>query len=177
MPGHSVLQFPVAELEPVVRARHEHYDADYVSADPAFTHAHITALGPFLTPDEMTRHNLDLVASVVALTTPFAFTLERVGVFPNGIVHLLPEPAAPFRRVTDQLCAAFPDKPPYAAQFPAVTAHLTLDAVSATVSLVSTRRLLGGLVPARCRADRLDLAWYEPGNCHLVTSWRLGAPG
>ena len=46
--GHSVLQVPVPGLEPFVRARTEHYDTDYLSADPAFTHAHVTALGPFL---------------------------------------------------------------------------------------------------------------------------------
>ncbi|MDN5798204.1 MAG: 2'-5' RNA ligase family protein [Intrasporangium sp.] len=76
--------------------------------------------------------------------------------------------------MTEQLCAAFPDKSPYAAQFPDVTPHLTLDARSDTVSVASTRRLLGDLVPVTCRVERLDLAWYEPGNCHLVTSWRLG---
>jgi hypothetical protein len=30
-------------------------------------------------------------------------------------------------------------------------------------------------VPARCRADRLDLAWYEAGSCRVLHTWRLGA--
>jgi hypothetical protein len=25
-----------------------------------------------------------------------------------------------------------------------------------------------------CVAERLDLAWYESGGCHLVRSWPLG---
>ncbi|HET8595056.1 MAG TPA: 2'-5' RNA ligase family protein [Intrasporangium sp.] len=172
--GHSVLQVPVPELEPFVRARHEHYDADYVSADPGFVHAHVTALGPFLTRTEMTPENLARVATVTAGIEPFAFVLGRFDVFPNGIIHLVPEPESPFRALTADLCAAFPDKPPYAAEFPDVRPHLTLDARSATVTVASTRKRVGPLVPATCWADRLDLAWYEPGNCHVVTSWKLG---
>lgn len=172
--GHSVLQIPVPEIEPFVRERHRHYDTDYVSADPRFVHAHITALGPFLTRREMTPAALDVVAAIARSFEPFRFRLERFGVFPNGIIHLVPEPDAPFRALTAELVAAFPDKPPYAAQFPDVAPHLTLDARSPTVSVASTRRLVGDLVPVRCRADRLDLAWYEPGRCQVVTSWAFG---
>lgn len=174
--GHSVLQVPVPELEPFVRARHEHYDTDYVSADPEFVHAHVTALGPFLTSRELTADNLSLVAAIAARTEPFSFALERFDVFPNGIIHLAPEPGEPFRALTADLCAAFPDKRPYAGQFPDVRPHLTLDARADRVTVASTRRLVGSLVPVTCRADRLDLAWYEPGNCRLIASWKLGGP-
>ena len=51
--GHAVLQIPVPELEPFVRQRHEHYDPHFVSTDPAFVHAHITVLGPFLPPEDI----------------------------------------------------------------------------------------------------------------------------
>lgn len=172
--GHSVLQVPVPELESFVRLRHEHYDSDYVSADPAFGHAHVTTLGPFLSPAEMTGSALAVVGEIARTTEPFRFRLERFGIFANGIVHLVPDPDEPFRALTRALSAAFPDKPPYAAQFPDVTPHLTLDLVSDMVTLDSTQQLVGSLVPASCRADRLDLAWYEAGNCHNVTSWQLG---
>lgn len=174
MTGHSVLQVPVPELEPFVRGRHEHYDADYASSDPRFVHAHVTALGPFLTRVEMTTARLSTVASIAARTAPFAFRLERFDVFPNGIIHLVPEPETPFRALTADLCAAFPDKPPYAAEFPDVRPHLTLDAEGSGVSVASTRALVGPLLPATCWADRLDLVWYQPGNCHVVASWPLG---
>lgn len=45
--GHSVIAFPVPELDPWVRARTEHYDPSFVSSDPDFVHAHITVLGPW----------------------------------------------------------------------------------------------------------------------------------
>lgn len=165
---------PVPELECFVRARHEHYDRDYVSRDPRFVHAHITALGPFLTPDELTEESLAVVGAIAARTEPFDFTLARFDVFPNGIIHLRPEPDRRFRALTRDLCAAFPDKPPYAAQFPDVAPHLTLDAEGEKVSVDSTRELVGDQVPVRCRADRLDLVWYEPGSCRVLGGWRLG---
>lgn len=174
MSGHSVLLVPVPALEPFVRARSEHYDRDYVSADPRFVHAHVTALGPFLPPRELTPGALAQVAEIAGATTPFDFTLEEVGVFPNGIIHLLPEPTAPFTALTERLWRAFPQCPPYAGEFGAVVPHLTLDAVSDVVTAESTLQLVAPHVPARGRADRLDLAWYARGDCRVLHSWRLG---
>jgi hypothetical protein len=170
--GHTVLQVPVPELEPFVRARTGHYDASYVSADPAFTHAHVTALGPFLPePDDEATAT---VASIVAETRAFDFALERIATFPNGIIHLVPEPDGAFRELTTRLAAAFPQCPPYDGRFAEVHPHLTLDARSPAVSEASTLALLGDLVPTHCRAERLDLAWYQPGACRVLRSWRLG---
>ena len=174
MSGHSVLLVPVPALEPFVRARTEHYDRDYVSADPRFVHAHVTALGPFLPRTELTPEALGQVAEIAGATAPFDFTLEEVGVFPNGIIHLLPEPTDPFEALTERLLRAFPQCPPYAGEFDAVEPHLTLDAVSDEVTPESTLQLVAPHVPARCRADRLDLAWYARGDCRVLHSWRLG---
>ena len=173
--GHSVLQVPVPQLEPFVLARTRHYDADYVSADPRFVHAHVTALGPFLDAAALTDEALGVVGEIAASTAPFDYTLEQVGTFPNGIVHLLPQPSRPFAALTATLWRAFPHCPPYAGAFGDVVPHLTLDALSDDVTQDSTRASLGAFVPARCRADRLDLAWYEPGACRVLHSWRLGA--
>ena len=116
---------------------------------------------------------LDRVAEIVSATRTFDFTLDELGVFPNGIVHLLPEPAEPFRALTQSLWRAFPQCPPYAGEFGAVVPHLTLDALSDSVSTESTRALVSGHVPAHCRAERLDLAWYAPGDCRILHSWPL----
>lgn len=172
-PGHSVLQVPVPPLEAFVRARHAHYDQAYVSGDPAFVHAHITALGPFLPAPSLTPAALAEVAQIASGTAPFDFTLERIDTFPNGIVHVLPEPAAPFAELTRRLWAAFPQCPPYAGAFDDVVPHLTLDAVSDDVSEASTARDVGASLPASCRAEELQLAWYEPGSCRVLHSWPL----
>ncbi|GAB3881674.1 hypothetical protein GCM10028802_27160 [Terrabacter terrigena] len=163
------------QLEPFVRARHAHYDGAYVSSDPAFVHAHVTALGPFLPVASITPEALATVAGIASSTAPFDFILKRVDTFPNGIVHLLPEPAEPFAGLTQRLWDAFPQCPPYAGAFDDVVPHLTLDAVSGEVTEASTTRDVGPGLPARCRAEQLHLAWYEPDACRVLHSWRLTA--
>jgi len=169
-PGHSVLVVPVPELEPFVRGRWVHYEPGWVSRDPAFTHAHITALAPYLS--EPTATDLDRIAAIARATAAFDYVLGDVREFPNGCIHLPPEPAAPFVALTHALWEAFPQCPPYAGEYD-VAPHLTLDQCSETVSVGSTRALLGDLLPARCRADRLELHWYEEGNCHVRADWKL----
>jgi 2'-5' RNA ligase len=172
--SHSVLLVPIPELDPFVRSRTEHYDTDWLSADPMFVHAHVTALGPFLPRDALDASAVASIGRIASQTRPFEFKLSIIGTFPNGIIHLVPEPEGPFRTLTARLWEAFPDYPPYAGEFGDVRPHLTLDARSEDVSEASTRALLGDLVPATCHAERLDLAWYEAGNCRLVRSWPLG---
>ena len=170
MSGHSVLLVPVPALEPFVRARTEHYDRDYVSADPRFVHAHVTALGPFLPPAELTAGGARHVSPRSPLrTAPFDFTLAEVGVFPNGIIHLLPEPSAPFEALTERLWRAFPQCPPYAGEFGAVVPHLTLDAVSDEVTTESTRAARraprAGALPGRPARPRVVRTAATAGSC------------
>ncbi len=161
-------------LESFVRARTAHYDPAWLSSDAEFGHAHVTALGPFLSPDAIDPEALRLVAETACRTTSFAFTLSRVETFPNGIIHLVPEPDEPFRALTAALCEAFPSCLPYGGAFGDVQPHLTLDARSATVSESSTAALLEGLLPVVSRAERLDLALWQQNGCRVLASWSLG---
>jgi 2'-5' RNA ligase len=159
-----------------VRARTAHYDAGFVSEDPRFCHAHITALGPF--DPAPTRAVLDVVGAIAASTDPVGVRLERLAQFPNGIIHLVPEPGDALHALTARLVAAFPDWPPYDGQFEDVRPHLTVDAASdavdRAVDLASTARLLADVVPVDVVLDRLQLAWWESGRCHVMGEWPLG---
>jgi hypothetical protein len=170
--GHSVLQLPVPELEEWVRARTAHYDAGFVSADPRFGHAHITALGPF-DPDPSPAV-LATVARIAATTAPVAVRLADLAQFPNGIIHLVPDPASRLRDLTARCVAAFPAHPPYGGEFDDVRPHLTVDAASDEVSLASTAALLADVVPVEVVLDTLQLAWWETGRCHVMAQWPLG---
>lgn len=177
VPGHSVLQLPVPPLEEWVRTRTAHYDGGFVSADPRFGHAHITALGPF--DPAPSRAALDVIGAIAASTAPVAVRLERLAQFPNGIIHLVPDPDAALRGLTARLVAAFPAWPPYGGEFgDDVRPHLTVDAASDTpsnaVDLASTARLLAEAVPVDVVLDRLQLAWWESGSCHVMAEWGLG---
>ena len=55
-----------------------------------------------------------------------------------------------------------------------VQPHLTVDAASGDVDLVSTAALLADVVPVDVVLDRLQLAWWETGRCHVVAEWALG---
>jgi 2'-5' RNA ligase len=87
--------------------------------------AHVTVLFPFL-PVELllTPVRADL-AAIATNEEPFEVRFERVGRFPN-VVYLAPEPAAPFRRLTDAVVSRFPGYPPYEGAFDTVIHHLTI---------------------------------------------------
>ena len=173
MSGHSVLQLPVPALEEWVRERTAHYDSAFVSVDPLFGHAHITALGPF-DPDPSSSV-LASVAAIAASTAPMTVRLADLAQFPNGIIHLVPSPAEPLRALTARLVAAFPRYPPYGGEFgDDVQPHLTVDAESELISVTSTRVRLAGVVPVTCVLDRLQLAWWESGACSVLAEWALG---
>jgi 2'-5' RNA ligase len=173
VPGHSVLQLPVPALEEWVRTRTAHYDAGFVSTDPRFAHAHITALGPFdPTPAPAAR---SVIADLAHATAPIQVRLADLAQFPNGIIHLVPDPEERLRDLTARLVAAFPGWPPYGGEFgDDLRPHLTVDAASDQVDLASTAALLADVVPTTCVLDRLQLAWWESDGCHVMHEWRLG---
>ena len=123
--GHSVIAVPIPELEDYIRGRTVYYDTSFLSTDPAFVHAHITLLGPWLANPSQT--DLDTVARIMATAEPFEVTLATIETFPDGLIYLRPEPDEPFRELTAALVDAFPHCPPYAGEFPNPVPHLTLD--------------------------------------------------
>lgn len=171
-PGHTVLAVPVPELDAFVRERTAHYDADYLADDPAFGQAHVTVLGPWVRSP--TRADLAAVGHIASTVTPFTYRLARLGTFPNGIIHLLPEPDDTFRELTRAVWERFPSHPPYAGQFPNPAPHLTLDAVGPGLDALVVQGMLGARVPVSCRAEVLQLQWWQAGHCHVHQSWRLG---
>ena len=170
-----MLAVPVPALEPYVRGRWEHYDPAWVSRDPAFTHAHITALAPFLSAPSAA--DLERVAEIARTTDVFDFTLDEVAAFPDGIVHAVPSPAAPFAELTARLWRAFPECPPYEGRFGDVVPHLTLDRLAEEVSVASVVADLSGVLPVRIRAERLELHWYDEGECRVLWAWTFGRLG
>lgn len=169
--AHTVLVIPVPALEDHVRGRWEHYEPGWVSRDPAFAHAHITALAPFLA--EPSSADLEGVAGIARRTPAFTYTLAEVAAFPDGIIHLEPAPAGPFADLTAALWERFPQCPPYAGEFADVVPHLTLDQSSTEVSVESVRATLTHLLPLRTVADRLELHRYAEGDCRVLASWPL----
>ncbi|WP_252365136.1 2'-5' RNA ligase family protein [Saccharomonospora piscinae] len=137
--GHSVLAVAVPAFEDYIQRRTAHYDASFLSSDPAFSHAHITVLGPWLTTPS--QPDLDTVERIVAAAEPFDTTLARVETFPDGLIHLRPDPDEPFRALTAALVDAFPHCPPYGGRFPDPVLHLTLDRRAETITRTASARI------------------------------------
>lgn len=175
--GHTVLLIPVPAFEPFVRARWEHYDPTWTSRDPAFVHAHITVLSPFVT--EPTAADLATAAGLAAGARPTEVRFEQVAAFPDGILHVVPDPVAPFAALTAAAESAFPQCPPYEGRFDELVPHLTLDHEMTGQSVDSVTAALAdssiGPLPLTARVEHLDLQWYAEGECRLMARWRLGS--
>ena len=119
MPWQTALIVPVPEAEPAVAELRLAHDGSAALGVPA----HVTILVPFAPPDEVDE---DAVANVLAPFERFAFTLDRVERFPEGVVWLHPEPSEPFSALTAAFVARWPEHPPYEGAHEVVIPHLTL---------------------------------------------------
>lgn len=169
--GHTVLAVPVPALETVVRARTQFYDPSFVSADPGFAHAHITVLGPWIA--DPTQQDLEAVAEISRTTTPFTVRLAKLAQFPDGLLHLRPEPDDELRGLTRRLADAFPAYPPYGGAFGEVVPHLTLDQRSATVTPQAVLARVTHLLPVTLTVDRIHLQWWANDDCRLLRAFPL----
>lgn len=172
--GQTCLTVPVPALEDWVVERTRHYDPSFLSRDPAFSHAHLTLLAPWV-PDPSSA-DLERVGEVLSRVTASEVDLVRVAVFPDGLVHAVPEPDEPFRALTRALVEAFPAYPPYGGRYSATggpVPHVTLDRVGEGVSVDWVRRSVGDRLPARLVVDRVDLQWWANDDCRVLHSWRL----
>ncbi len=118
----SVLLMKVPAAEQAV-ARHR-FRLD--SSAPQGIPAHITVLYPFLPPDLIGPDALTSLSRLFASVAGFGFVLDRVGWFGDEVVWLGPRDPAPFRALTDAVCAAFPSCPPYGGRYADVVPHLTV---------------------------------------------------
>lgn len=175
-PGHGVLVVPVPPLEAWVRERTAWYDRDYLSADEAFCHAHVTVLAPFVDHDHADDDTLTRVDAVLAGHEPFRLRLDAVTTEPGGWVVLRPDPVTPLLRLTRNLETAFPELPMPSDPVPRERPHLTLDRLGPEVDEDSVRASVAHLLPVDVAVSQVSWSWYEQGRCHEVARWSLRRP-
>lgn len=143
-----VVKVPAAE--PLAGDLRRRFDATVALGVPA----HITVLVPFMNPSLITADVLDRAGRALQRTPSFAFSLGKVGRFPET-AYLAPEPAAPFVAMTLALVAAFPSFLPYGGEHDGVIPHLSVahgnarHAEEAAVELQARLRA-SGAVHAMC---------------------------
>ena len=173
--GHTVLAVPVPALDAVIRERTAAYDASFLSTDPDFIHAHITVLAPWA--NQPTAADLAHVERIAQAVGPFTTRLSRISEFPDGIIHLRPEPDRQLRVLASRLAMAFPQFPPYGGRYNDAVPHLTLDRRSASVTPATVRASIGHLLPLTITVDRIDLQWWANHGCERLHTWQLGPAG
>ena len=159
----------VPEAEPLVAGHRLRHDPAAAAGVPA----HDTVLYPFRSVvDDAVAAVIGTIASGVAA---FDVTFARLGRFPGEVVHLVPDPAEPFVRLTAETSASFPDCPPYGGTIPDPVPHLTVaDGVDVTLAAALEAAVRPGL-PITSRVDRLTLIAQDPdGRWNVVRHWPLG---
>ena len=158
-----VIRVPLPAALDGIRRRHD-------TGAAAGVPAHITILFPFLPVAELTpilRRQLVAIAGTVA---PFEVRFSAVGRFP-GVVYLVPEPDAPFRRLTAEFATRFPAYPPYGGAFDEVVPHLTL-AESDSAPLDSIAMAAARSLPFRRDVQAIELLIPDGGE-RWHRRWRI----
>jgi 2'-5' RNA ligase len=121
MAEESALAIRVPAAEPIVGKYRTQYDPSAAEGVPA----HITVLYPFMPPNKVDEQIETELAELFFAYPAFSFNLNKIQTFP-GVLYLAPDPAAPFRTLTEMVVARFSGYPPYGGLFQEIIPHLTV---------------------------------------------------
>lgn len=124
----SALIVEVPEAEPLVHEWRLRYDNARLGIP-----AHITLLFPFVPVEQLDDKVRAELRGLFAARPAIAFSLTRLVVFPDETIWLAPEPAEPFRRLTEVIFERYPKYPPYEGIHDEVIPHLTVTAGDASL--------------------------------------------
>ncbi len=122
IPDTTALILPVPAADPIVGPWRARYDRTAHEGVPA----HVTLLYPFLTPDAITRHQLERLTKVLGSIPPFPITMTRTEVL-TDILTLALDPYSAMERLRDALLARWPMIVPYDGKYgPRPRMHVTV---------------------------------------------------
>jgi 2'-5' RNA ligase len=133
--------------------------------------AHVTLLFPFLPVDALDDPVRARIAAIVASEPSFRVEFTSVGRWPN-VVYLRPDPAEPFRRLTQAIVEAFPDHPPYGGQYAEIVPHLTIAQDVPDDYYAAAEHALPASLPVRDIVREAWLIGHTPDQ-PWHTLWRL----
>jgi hypothetical protein len=170
--GVTAVVIPVREAETIVRQRLLRVRPLLLPRDrsPA---AHITLLAPFLPPDRIDDGVISELERCFADLTSFGFALTEVCEFPDGVVYLSPEPAAPFSRLTLELHRLFPEATPRGVAIDDVVPHLTVP-LPPDETVEDLRARLDSVLPLTAHAVEAALVHVEEEDTHVIATLPFG---
>jgi 2'-5' RNA ligase superfamily len=168
--GQTVILGPVEEAEPLVGRWRREFDRTAAEGVPA----HVSILFPFVPRSELNDPTLAATADVAAQHPSFDFWLSEVRRFADGNIYIAPDPAAPFRHLTEAIWDRWPQHPPYEGKFPEIIPHLTVAIEPPEDRVAEIARSLEAALPIQARMATLELWTYEPGQWIKVAGFGLG---
>lgn len=166
----TALLVPVPRIRPLLEPWHRRHDPSSADGIPP----HVTVLFPFLPPDELDADDVASLRAIMAARPPFEVDLTTVGMFDHDVLHLLPEPDAPFRELTAAVHARFPTAPPYGGRHDEVIPHLTVGRDIPRPSARHAARALLLALPVHVYVDVVQLWVPGPGRWMVGASFPLG---
>lgn len=163
---------PVREAETLVRSRVLQMQPNLLPRDRSLI-AHITLLAPFHPLAEIDDALVHRLTRFFSDVPPFGFALTEVCAFPSGIAYLAPDPAAAFRKLTQELHHEFPEFPPYGGAFDEVVPHLTVPLPDGE-DLDDLEKALAATLPIHTRAVEAVLMHVEEDNTHVIATLPFG---
>jgi 2'-5' RNA ligase len=124
----TALIVEVPEAEAAVREWRLRYDNAHLGIP-----AHITLLIPFVPAEQLDDRLREELQGLFALQPPISYSLTKLREFPDQTLWLAPEPAEPFRKLTELIVERYPDYPPYEGIHDEVIPHLTVTAGDASL--------------------------------------------
>jgi 2'-5' RNA ligase len=159
----------VPGAEPLVSRWRDRLDPYAAAGVPA----HVTVLAPFLDSGQIGAAELVALRSLFASRPAFDAVFPRCARFP-GVLYLAPEPAGPFRALTEAVSARWPQAQPYGGRFPEVVPHLTVAYSEDQDVLDRVEAALAGCLPARARIASAQLLANDRGRWTERARFGLG---
>jgi 2'-5' RNA ligase len=146
-------------------------------AQPWGVPPHVTVLFPFVPPAALTEDIYERLAGALARVDAFEGSLTRTAWFGEEVLWLAPTPEGPFRFLTEAVCSAFPDYPPYEGAHDEVIPHLTVGESrrGALQDLRAAERELAPQLPISYRVRNVTVMTGSraPDSWHVVRSLPL----
>jgi 2'-5' RNA ligase len=161
-----IVAFPIPRR--IEAIRREHVSVARLGVPP-----HVTILSPFLPAAGLDPPVRQRLAGIARGLPSFGVQFRAVRRFPDAL-YLEPEPAAPFRRLVRDVCAAFPGHPPYGdpAYLPdSIVPHLTI-AIGDRSAFDRLAALAARFLPISLAARNITVV-AERTDGRWRTVWRL----
>ncbi|MBV6702139.1 2'-5' RNA ligase family protein [Kitasatospora aureofaciens] len=136
--------------------------------------AHVTVLHPFLPAARLDADVLSGLSELIGAHRKFDVRFATCGRFP-GVLHLLPDPAAPFLALTRAVAERWPEAPPFAGAFTLdeLVAHLTVAESPDPAVLAEAEAAVTPLLPIHSRVAAVDLLVHDGERWQPYASFPL----